>query len=117
MHRGNGRFAACYHRAMLPKQERLRQFARLVGYDAYLARVGSLDATEPDPAAIHSLVDERCDEIAAALVAEAAASDDVISPETAQAYVDDRLRMLDDLITPEQAERLLTAFIGKTSGW
>ena len=101
----------------MPRSEQLRQFARLVGYEAFAARFGSIDGADPDIAALHELIDERCDEIAAALVEEAAASDDVTSPETAQAYVDDRLRTLDDLLTKEQAERLLTAFVGKTSGW
>lgn len=102
---------------MIPRQEQLRQLARLVGYDAFAARFGSLDTAEAEAGALRELIDERCDEIAAALVAEAAASDDVIDPESAQAYVDDRLRTLDDLLTAEQAERLLTAFVGKTSGW
>jgi len=102
---------------MLPRPERLHQIARLVGLDAFVVRFGPPDRADPDPQALRALIDERCEEIAAALVEEAAASDDVIDPESAQAYLDDRLRTLDDLLTPEQAERLLTAFIGKTSGW
>ncbi len=102
---------------MIPRRELLHQLARLAGTDVFAARFGSPDRADPDPQALRALIDERCDEIATALVEEAAASDDVIDPESAQAYVDDRLRTLDDLLTPEQAERLLTAFIGKTSGW
>jgi hypothetical protein len=95
----------------------LRQLARLVGHDAFVGRFGPLDTASPDRDALGALIDKRCDEMAAALVEEAAASDDVTSPETAQAYLDDRLRTLGDILTPEQAERLLTAFAGKTSGW
>ena len=102
---------------MLPRQERLRQLARLVGYDAFAARFGPIDSADPALDELRALIDERCDEIAAALVAEAAASDDVIDPESAQTYVDDRLRMFDDVLTKEQAARLLTAFVGKTSDW
>jgi hypothetical protein len=102
---------------MLPHPERLRQLARLLGHDVFVARFGPIERANPDEQALRELIDERCDEMAAALVAEAAASDDVIDPASAQAYLDDRLRTLDDLLTPEQAERLLTAFIGKTSGW
>ena len=102
---------------MLPRQERLRQLARLVGHDVFVARFGPLDAADPDSAALGALIDERSDEIATALVGEAAASDDVIDPESAQAFVEDRLHTLGDLLTPEQAERLITAVIGKTSAW
>ncbi len=102
---------------MAPRPELLRQLARLVGHDVFVDRFGPLDSAEPGMDALRALIDERCDDIAAGLVEEAAASDDVTSPETAQAYVDDRLRTLDDILTPEQAERLLTAFVGKTSGW
>jgi hypothetical protein len=102
---------------MLPRQERLHQLARLVGHDVFVARFGPPDSAEPDREALHALIDEHCDDIAARLVDEAAASDDVIDPESAQAYVDDRLRTLADLLTPEQAQRLRTAFVGKTSGW
>jgi hypothetical protein len=102
---------------MLPRQERLRQLARLIGYDAFAARFGPIDSAEPEAEALRALIDERRDEVAAALVGEAAASDDVIDPESAKAYVDDRLRTMGDLLTPEQAERLLKAFVDKTSGW
>lgn len=107
----------CYHRSMLPRQERLRQLARLVGHDVFVARFGPLDSATPSAGALRTLIDERSDEIVIALVGEAAASDDVIDPESAQAFVDDRLRTLSDLLTPEQADRLRTAFVAKTSGW
>jgi len=102
---------------MTPRPELLRQISRLAGQDVFASRFGSLDTAAPSVEELRALIDERCDEIAAALVEEAAASDDVTSPETAQAYLDDRLRTLGDILTPEQAERLLTAFAGKTSGW
>ena len=102
---------------MLPRQERLRQLARLIGHDVFVDRFGPLDAADPGPTALGALIDERSDEIATSLIGEAAASDDVIDPDSARAFVDDRLRTLGDLLTAEQAERLLTAFVGKTSGW
>jgi hypothetical protein len=102
---------------MVVHRDRLYQLARLVGSDVFVMRFGPIDSAEPDREELRSLIDERCNEIAAALVDEAAASDDVIDPASAKAYVDDRLEQLDEFITPEQAERLLTAFVGKTSGW
>ncbi|HEY8172912.1 MAG TPA: hypothetical protein VIH21_07475 [Dehalococcoidia bacterium] len=102
---------------MMPRPELLRQLARLVGYDVFTDHFGPIDAADPDAAALRALIDERCDYIATVLVEEAAASDDVTSPESAQAYVDDRLRMLEPVLTKEQAEALLAAFTGKTSGW
>jgi hypothetical protein len=102
---------------MMPRPELLRQLARLVGYDVFADRFGPIDTANPEAGALRKLIDERLPHIAAALVEEAAASDDVTSPETAQAYMQDRLRTLEPVLTPEQAEALMTAFIGKTSGW
>ena len=73
--------------------------------------------TIPDVEAIRALVSERLDHVAQGLVEEAAASDDVIDPSSAVAYLEDRLRTLDELLTPQQAARIRSAFREGTAGW
>ena len=106
-----------YHRAVLPSRERLLQIARLAGLEAFTGRLGPPASAEPDAGDLRSFVDERLESIAAALVEEAAASDDVIDRKSAEAYLEDRLRTLADLLTPEQAEALRTSFQERTAGW
>lgn len=107
-----------YHRRMIPPRERLLQLARLVGLDAFTERFGSpREVDTPDMDALRSLIEERLDHIARALVAEAAASDDVIDGASAGAYLEDRLRTLADLLTPQQAEQIRAAFQKGVAGW
>ena len=103
---------------MIPPREVLLQLARLVGIEAFTERFGSpreVDAPEMD--ALRSLIEERLDHIAHTLVAEAAASDDVIDAASAEAHLEDRLRTLGDVFTPQQAERIRAAFQKGTAGW
>ncbi len=103
---------------MILPRERLLQVARLVGIEAFTERFGSpreIDA--PDMDALRSLIEERLDHIARALVAEAAASDDVIDVASAGAYLEDRLRTLGDVLTAQQAEQVRAAFREATAGW
>ena len=104
---------------MIPPRERLLQLARLVGADAFAQRFGPPRqvGAEPDADALRTLIEERLDHIARALVEEAAASDDVIDVASAEAYLEDRLRTLADLLTREQAERLRAAFREGTREW
>ena len=106
-----------YHRRVAPTRERILQLARLAGVDAFVERFGSPQTAEPDAASLAALIDDRLDAIAAALVEEAAASDDVIDITSAQSYLDDRLRSLADLLSTEQAERIRAAFQERTKAW
>ena len=106
-----------YHRPVILSRDRLLQLARLVGVDAFAERFGSPQTAEPELDPLRALVEERLDHVAQALVEEAAASDDVIDAASALAYLEDRLRTLGDVITPEQAERLRGTFGERTAGW
>ena len=106
-----------YHRAVIPQRERLLQLARLVGIDAFTERFGSAQTADPDPAALQALVDERLDALADALVAEAAASDDVLDKASARAYLDDRLTTLGDLLSDGQRAALRDAFAQRIEAW
>ena len=106
-----------YHRRMIPPRERLLQLARLVGVDAFTERFGPPQTAEPDADGLRSLIDERLADLARALVAEAAASDDVIDAAGAGVYLEDRLRTLGDVFTAQQAERIRAAFREGTAGW
>ncbi len=102
---------------MIPQRERLLQLARLIGSDAFSERFGSPQSAEPDAAALGGLIDERLDEIARALVEEAASSDDVTDAAGAASYLEDRLVTLGDLLSSAQAARLREAFAELTREW
>ncbi len=102
---------------MIPTQERLVQLARLAGVDVFSQRFGSPQTAVPDADALASLVGERLDQIVRGLIEEAAASDDVIDAASARAYLDDRLRTLGDLFTPEQSAAIRATFQTATEGW
>lgn len=102
---------------MIPTQERLVQLARLAGVNVFSQRFGSPQTAAPGAAALASLVGERLDQIAQGLIEEAAASDDVIDAASARVYVDDRLRTLGDLFTPEQSAAIRASFQTATEGW
>ena len=106
-----------YHRRVIPPPERLTQLARLIGLDAFVERFGAPQTAQPADDDLRALVAKRLDHIAQALVEEAAASDDVIDGPSAQAYLEDRLRTLGDVLTEQQAEQLHSAFSTKTSEW
>ena len=102
---------------MIPTQERLVQLARLAGVDVFSERFGPARTATPDAGALASLVGEQLEQIAQGLVGEAAASDDVIDAAGAELYLDDRLRTLGDLFTPEQSAAIRAAFQSATEGW
>jgi hypothetical protein len=91
--------------------------ARLIGIDAFIEHFGPPQTAEPDGDSLRTLINQRLDEVARALVEEAAASDDVLDVESALAYLDDRLRTLGALVTPAQADRLRAAFVERTKAW
>lgn len=96
------------------------RLARLVGRDHYV-RAGlaegaaALDAGQR--ARLAALVDARLEAIAAALVEEAAASDDVTSFESAMGYATDALAFLDDLLSPPQRAAVLNRFGEAAARW
>ncbi len=106
-----------YHRRVMPPREQLLQLARLIGIDAFAERFGPPQTAQPEPDALRALIDERLGDVALHLVEEAAASDDVLDPESAEAYLDDRLRTLGASFTPEQAARIRAAFQERTQAW
>lgn len=106
-----------YHRRVIPPQERLTQLARLIGLGEFVERFGSPRTAAPPADALRSLVDEQIGHVIDALVAEAAASDDVTDTASARAYLEDRLRTLGDMLSAEQSERIQASFHEATRGW
>ncbi len=106
-----------YHRPVIPERERLLQLARLVGAEIFAERFGAPQTAAPNADALRALIDERLDHIARMLVEEAAASDDVTDAASALVYLDDRLRTLEAVLAPEQAERVREAFREGTAKW
>jgi len=97
---------------VIPPRERLLQLARLVGLEAFSERFGPPQTAGPDADALRALIEERLDDIARRLVEEAAASDDIIDGASAQAYLDDRLHTLRDLLTPREDALLALLLLG-----
>jgi len=97
------------------ERERLLQIARLAGSDAFSERFGAPLTAEPDAAALRAFIAERADSIARSLIEEAAASDDVIDRESAESYLEDRLRTL--AIEPSTTDRIRAAFREGTKAW
>ncbi len=102
---------------MIPRRESMMQLARLIGLEHFLERFGSPQTAEPDAESLAGLVEERLDAIANGLVAEAAASDDVIDRVSAQDFFEDRLETLGELIGEEHQRALSTAFAESTKDW
>jgi len=97
------------------ERERLLQIARLAGIDVFSERFGAPLTAEPDAAALRAFIAERADSIARSLIEEAAASDDVTDRESAESYLEDRLRTL--AIEAPAAERIRVAFREGIAGW
>ena len=106
-----------YHLPVSLPRDRLLQLARLVGGDSFSERFGPAQTAEPELVALRALVGERLEQIAEALVAEAAASDDVLDQASALVYLEDRLSAFDTLISAEQIERLRAAFRELIASW
>ncbi len=106
-----------YHRRMIPRREAMMQLARLVGLPNFLERFGSPQTAEPDAVELTALVEERIDEFANGLIAEAAAGDDVIDTASAREFLDDRLKTFRDLISEDQKRTLRATFAESTKDW
>jgi hypothetical protein len=103
--------------------EAIQQLARLVGRAEFQQSVGIDGSATPavlDSAQLtrlHVLVDERRELLAGGLLQEAMSSDDVQNSVAALAYLDDRLRFLDDLLTAAQRDWLLHWFRTRAADW
>ena len=102
---------------MIPRRESMMQLARLIGLEQFLGRFGSPHTAEPDFESLAGLVEERLDVIASGLVAEAAASDDVIDGASAQVFLNDRLETLGELIGEKHQRALAAACAESTKDW
>ena len=109
--------AVGYHRRMIPRREALTQLARLVGLDLFIERFGSPQTTEAGDEELAALIDGRLAEIARGLIAEAAASDDVLDAASAEEYLEDRLRTLANFFSEELQASLRVAFAEGTKDW
>ena len=102
---------------MTPRRQTLTQLARLIGFDLYVDRIGSPQTTEPADEELAALIHERIGEIADGLMAEAAASDDVLDAASAEEYLEDRLRTLAGFFSEEQRVSLRAAFTAGMKDW
>jgi len=99
------------------------QLARLLGREEFYRRLSLAEGVEtPDLdderlATLRSLVDERLEALARALLAEAVANDDVIDAASARAYLEDRLAFLGDLLTDVQRQALREGFGRLVERW
>lgn len=105
----------------MTRREALIQLARILGREELFARLGpggDLEAPgEPQLALLRSLAAARAQEIARALLEEAVACDDVTDPESAAAYLEDRLAFLGDLLSEETRREVREAFQAVARGW
>jgi hypothetical protein len=88
--------------------EALAQIARLLG-DERLRTASAED--------VRVRVDQRLEQLADGLLAEATASDDVIDRESALDFLNDRLRFFGALLSEGQRTRLLAALREKIEAW
>jgi hypothetical protein len=101
----------------------LVQLVRMLGRQDALSALGVVE--EPDPTALddaqrdrlRSLVEMRLESVAAELANEAGASDDVTDSAGGRVWIDDRLAAFDDLLEPDQRERLREAAYRFTRDW
>ena len=99
----------------------LLRLSRLVGHEQFQAAFGSPEGVgDLGPAQerqLAALIDKRLDAIVETLVAEAAASDDVVDSRSASGFAADRLAELSDLLTETQRGAILLRFENLTAGW
>ena len=99
------------------------QLARILGRDRLARRLGlplgqmPPSLTPEQLAALRSLAEEHSQDIARALLEEAAACDDVTDAASALAYLEDRLAFLADLLTEEARSRVREGFSAVAGGW
>lgn len=105
------------------EREVLLQVARMLGDDRVLAPLGlsrerlppSLDDGQRQQ--LQSLLEGELTRLAEALLAEAAACDDVVDRHSGLVYLEDRLRHLEKLLAPHQVEHLRGRLHELTRQW
>lgn len=86
--------------------------------DPRLVQLARILQTPLESAAVaRAAVSARAEDIAEALVLEAAASDDVTSAEAAMDYLETRLVYLGEFVEPAAAARIRNHFRGRVSAW
>ena len=99
------------------------QLARLLGREEFYRRLSLAEDADPLAldderlAALRSLVDDRLEALAQALLAEAVVNDDVIDASSAKVYLQDRLAFFGELLTEEQRRLVRQRFEAVASGW
>ncbi len=105
------------------EREALLHLARMLGEERVLAPLGlsrqhlppSLD--EEQRRRLQARLEGEMGRLARALLAEAAASDDVTDRPSALAYLEDRLRSLGRLLSDGQRSQLWESLLSLTEGW
>lgn len=95
------------------------QLTRILGADA-AGPLGLAPGAEPTPSQLQQLrrlIGRRIEQFAAALLAEAAANDDVTDAASAFAYLEDRLAFFADVLTPDLAVAIRAAFVRGAERW
>jgi hypothetical protein len=103
--------------------EAILQLARLTGRDEFLRRL-QLDAGRIPPQLdadqrrrLTAWIDEQCEALVQGLLDEAMACDDVQDAGSACAYLEDRLRFLNDLLSAAQQQRVREQFARVAQTW
>lgn len=103
--------------------EALAQLARLSGHAGFCHALGLPEAEQLprlDSNQIERLrpfLDTRIEQIAAGLLQEAMASDDIQNPAGADAYLEDRFAFLGDLLTVPQQNEIRRRFHAESVTW
>lgn len=87
---------------------RIRQLARLLGDEALLASLSADEGTLSDEQRerLHASVEGSLQRLVQGLLEEAVASDDVVDAASVDAFLEDRLLFLGDLLTDEQSRAI-----------
>jgi hypothetical protein len=98
---------------------RIRQLARLLGDEALPASVsadeGALSSEQMER--LRASVEASLPRLAQGLLEEAVASDDVVDTASADAFLEDRLLFLGDLLTEEQSRAIREEYRKASERW
>lgn len=98
---------------------RIRQLARLLGDEALPERLSAGEDTLSDEQTqrLRASVEAGLARIAQGLLEEAVASDDVVDAASADAFLEDRLHFLGDLLTEEQRQAIREEYRRTSERW
>lgn len=98
---------------------RIRQLARLLGDESLSDSLPAVDDTlsEEQWQHVRTAVDAGLPRIAQGLLEEAVASDDVVDAASADAFLEDRLHFLGDLLTEEQRGAIREEYRQASGRW